>query len=62
MKVPINSDLVRKFSNGQFEFKIGGSTCRAVETNGDTVLEVPPEFGGEFQKLIDEIGQFQEKV
>jgi hypothetical protein len=62
MKVSINSDFVQKLFNGQFEFKIGGLTCRAVETKGDIGFEVPPEFGGEFQKLVDELAQFQEKV
>ena len=62
MQVTINSAFVKKFANGQFEFKISGLICRAVETNGDIGLDVPPEFGGEFQKLIDELVQFQEKV
>jgi hypothetical protein len=62
MQVTINSNFVRKFANGEFEFKIGGLICRAVETNGDIGFEVPPEFGGEFQKLIDELVQFKKKV
>ena len=62
MQVTINSAFVKKFANGQFEFKISGLICLVVETNGDIGLDVPPEFGGEFQKLIDELVQFQEKV
>jgi hypothetical protein len=62
MRTTINSDFVRKFANGEFEFKIAGLICRAAEFNGDICFDVPPEFGGEFQKLIDELVQFQEKV
>ena len=62
MPVRINSDSLRKFANGQFEFKIGGSICRAVEVDGAEEFEIPPEFGSEFQKLIDELAQFRDKV
>ena len=31
MKVTINSDYLRKYANGQFEFKIDGLVCRAVK-------------------------------
>jgi hypothetical protein len=62
MQITTNWNFVRKFANGQFEFKIGGLICRAIQTNGDMEFEVPPEVGAEFQKLIDELVQFQEKV
>ena len=62
MQVRINSGFLREFSNGKFEFKIGGSICRAVEVDGVEEFEVPPEFESEFQKLIDELAQFRDKV
>lgn len=62
MKVTINSDYLRKYANGQFEFKIDGLVCRAVEVNGDKEFEIPQQIGSEFQKLIDELEQFQQTV
>ena len=62
MRVTINSDFLRKFANGQFEFKIGDLICRAAEVDGVEEFEVPQELGSEFQKLIDELVRFREKV